>query len=515
MIQTMKTQTKNLQPLTTRHLEVLNPGWWSTENITLFNQPFTLDKYPFMVELYNMAHHPDIVVKKAAQLAFTTYGINTTLWFIKNPLLIGNAIYIFPTEGQVYDFTNARLNPIIEDSPAFSNSDQAKVDNMGLKRFGNGKVIYFRGAKSDTKLVEMPANWQVLDEVDKYDNPDIVSLVKERASGFSQKYFKYLSNPTFPDIGIDALYNDSTMAEYYLKCDACGKEQSLHWDKNIDINDPERGVFCKYCGAPMDRLARGRWIHHKKLKRLGYTLNQLYSPTVTPQEMIEAFKRCRGEYDMQVFYNMKLGLAYTPKGGKLTDDDLNKATQKDRERGEYSGTLFGGVDVGSFLDWVIIDKDGKVIDWGRAKDPAEVIRKFKEYGVFSFVIDALPETRMSIEICTALPARGSICYFTEKDNEQESDDGEYNILNRNRSLWIDRAFHSIRIAEITFPREIIQDTHFREHMKNLIRVVKEAKDDKDKTITFVRNGKPDHLMLALVYAFIAKERFTDVGVDWV
>ena len=494
-------------------LQTADAAYWTTENVMINNRPFSFEKYPFMVELYRMATHRKIVVRKAAQLAFTTYGINTTLWFIKNTLLMGNGLYIFPTEGQVYDFTNARLDPLIDESPAFSGEDRAKVDNKGLKRFSDNRVLYFRGAKSTTKLVEMPANWQVLDEVDKFENTDIISFVAERASGFEHKYFKYLSNPTFSDVGIDRMFNDSTMAEWHITCDECGLEQILDFFDNLDHDDPDRGVFCSGCFKPIDRLKNGRWIHQVKSDTLGYTLSQLYSPTVTPKEMITAWKKCRGEADKQTFYNMKLGKPYDAKGGKLTDEEINNIIDKSRTRGEYEKTLFGGADVGAMIDWVIIDKDKNVIDWGSAKTKDEVSRIFEEYGVSGFVIDAMPETRLSIDLCTDFPGKGAVCYYTTKDSDKRFED--YDQYNRNRSLWLDRMYHDLRVGNISFPIEMQQDERFRSHLKNLIKVVQEAKDGKDKIVKFLRYGKPDHLSHGLNYALIALDKYADLDIRWV
>lgn len=483
-----------------------SPAIWAIDNIKIDGLDFTLHDYPFLLELYLNAHLEEIVVRKAAQLGYTTWAIISTLWYLKNPLFHTNALYIFPTKELVYDFSSGRLDTIIKDSKAFSEDDAMEVDNKGLKKIGR-RNLYFRGTTSQAGLVEIPAPWQVLDEIDKFKIDGVVSLARKRAGGARAKFFKYLSNPTLPDTGIDHLYLNSSQGEWQNHCDHCNRWQTLDFFKNLDIDNPDRGVFCRWCKKPLNRLGPGRWLHKRDHHRKGYWVSQLNSPTVTPLELIREYLACQGEIDMMNFYNMGLGLPYVPKGGKLTEAELLRAISTEYQRGTRGeGEHFMGIDVGSHLDWVIIDSNDNIRDWGAVKNPDDISRLIQEWDIFFFVIDAQPESRLSMDLCREFPGRGAICYYKENKADKDLEDF-VKQFNRNREIELDHMYHAIRSRKHRFPEELKQDQDFKDHLCNLIKVTQEDSKGNNKIVKFMRYGKPDHKAHGLNYARIAKESF--------
>lgn len=474
---------------------------------------FDMSKYPFLKELYHdKVLEQEIIVRKAAQLGWTTWAILVTLWYLDNDTFDNNGLYIFPTRSTCFDFVGGRLDPIISRNELLS-AKNIDISNRMLKQIG-GRNLYFRGTESEAGLIELPASWIVMDEVDRFKTQGVVSLIKKRAAGAVDKYFKLLSNPTFPEVGIDALFNQSTQAEYFLKCEHCNEWQPLTLEDNVDLEHPEKGTHCRKCKKPIDRHSVGEWVHaYPEKDALGYTMSQLYSPTVTIAEIVKDFKNIKSESDRQTFFNMVLGLPYIPKGGKITDKEIARAINPDLERGDDGGRdTFMGIDVGTYLDWVVINAADQVVDWGRAQDQAELEERIAYYNPDRFVIDALPERRLSLDICDSFPDKGAVCFYTAQETDKEV--GDFTLqFNRIRDLRLDRMYHKVRSANIQLPPEVV-DSELANHLKNLIKVVTENNKG-DKVVQFLRYGKPDHLAHALNYALIAKSSFDPPSLSYV
>lgn len=499
--------------LTIQHLKALSlvsSGLWAFQNIPIDGARFDISDTPYLRELYDNALTHEVVARKAAQTRFTTWAIITTLWFLKNPLYNQNALYLFPTLSQVYDFSSGRLNPMLEDSPAFTGDEKAAVDNQGLKRFGK-RTLYMKGTESSKQLVEFPAAWQVFDEVDKFkehEEIDIIKLAKKRASGSKLKIFKYLSNPTYPDVGIDAMYLKSSMGEWQVPCNFCGKWQALDFFENVEYENINSGVFCKYCKKPIDRLAEGRWYHEDSNNPVkGYHVSQLSSPTVSVREMIAEWLAIEGELDKAVFYNMSLGLPYTPKGGKLTQEELRAIISSDLTKGDITGysDTFLGIDVGNMMDWALIGRDYSILDWGEARNIEEIYEIIETKNVTFFCIDAQPEGRLSKDLVAKYPNRGAYVYYKDSENTKEFDDGTYQF-NRNREVTLDRMYHRIRSKKARAPQEIKQ-SDLEKHLCNLVKVVQDKKIKQTKVVKFMRYNKPDHKAHGLNYAMMAADFF--------
>lgn len=501
-----------LLPTDAEKVQWHSPAMWATDNIVLDGKPFTFKDRPYLVQIYMTHLAEEVVVRKAAQMGFTVWANITNLWYLKNPLINENSLYVFPTFKKASDFSQARLKPLLTQSPAFR-FDNVDVDNVGLKRIA-GHNWYFRGAKNEDQITEMTAGLITVDEVDELENVEIITKIKKRASAAEFKSYRYLSTPTYPEIGIDALFMDSSQAEWYIKCDNCGKEQCLDFFKNIDLKHPEKGTICSKCKAPIDRLKNGRWIHKYNHKRLGYHISQLYAPTVSVEELVEEYNNIKGEISKQIFYNMALGLPYIPKGGKISEMEI-KAAGGNYNTGKLDGAndYFMGIDVGAELHWVVINQDYKVADYGTCVDFEELDHIIDEYNVFRFVIDALPETRKSKELARRFEGRGGICYYKATDSEKEIEDNMFQF-NRDREVTLDTVFAYLRSRKAQLPTEAVNDPVFIEHLTNLIRVT-ETNARGQKVIKYMDYGKPDHYAHAMNYAFIARDSYDPPKISFI
>lgn len=489
-----------------------SPAVWATDNIILDGQPFNFIDRHYLNEPYMVTSAEEMVVCKAAQTGFTIWGSVTTLWYLKHPKIFENALYVFPTSTKVNDFAQARLNTILQESPAFK-GDNIDVDNVRLKKIGK-KNLYFRGAKNEQQITEIPAGIITIDEVDEFPNLAIIAKIKERASGAEYKRFRYLSTPTFPDTGIHRMYEDSSKGQYFLKCGGCGLEQTMDFFKNINFEKPELGVFCRRCSKPMNRLAKGRWVHSQKHERLGYHINQIHSPTVSIKQLCKKYTDALkgGELEMQNFHNMALGMPYIPKGGNMNEAELMRAMSKYSMHEDISrGTHFMGIDVGKELHFTIINEESQMVWFGTVKDFEDLHFYIDKFDVFFFVIDALPETRKALELCETYGGRGAVCYYTNTHTDKDLD-GYVKQFGRQREVTLDKTLTAIRRRNMRLPIEVQQDQEFKDHFANLIRVI-EDKGEGKKVVKYVDFGKPDHYVHATNYAKIALDSYDPPSIE--
>jgi len=122
-----------------------------------------------------------------------------------------------------------------------------------------------------------------------------------------------ISTPTVPKYGIHKLYLTSTQEHFYFQCPCCSRWTELTWPDCVEIigesvNDPrckESFLKCKECKHKLEHadkplfLAGGQWkateSNVSPEESRGFYINQLYSSTVTPGELVTAYHRGLGD----------------------------------------------------------------------------------------------------------------------------------------------------------------------------------------------------------------------------
>lgn len=467
------------------------------------------------------ADHPAIVVKKGAQLGFTEAALNKTFYTID--ILNTSVLYVLPTSyPDASDFSTSRFDAALETSPHLK-SLFSDVSNVGHKRAGN-RNLYIRGSRSRSQLKSIPVGLVILDEVDEMVQRNI-PLAIERLSGQVEKQVLYISTPTIEDYGIDALYHDSTQDHFYFRCPSCNRYIELTYPDSLS---EDASLICSKCKAILphetksDWLSTGRWIPtftDRDVK--GYHINQLYSPTVSPADIASAAEKAAiNPIDEQEFFNSKLGITHTPKGGKITDTEINEVIggylQKDHAPTQRSFITMG-IDVGKWLHYEIdqwffpleahsIDINTlakcKVIAFGKVTDFESLDILFKDYRVIYAVIDANPEYRKALEFAQRFYGRIKLCYFgpeiTGKHIQINTD--EQHTIRVHRTSWMDLAFSRFKKPDrITLPRDI--DLEYRDQLREPTRIYE--RDADNNLVGKYISVKDDHYAFARVYAEIA------------
>lgn len=504
-----------------------------------FAGPYSWKFHPWVKEIHD-SWTPYTYVMKGAQLGLTEVAINRVLYTLDK--IQRNAIYVLPTTLNAGRFSKSRFVLALGLSPYIQRMF-TDINSINLKQTATN-TLHIIGAKGRHNLKNIDASELILDEIDEMDQEQ-VSLALERLSGNLIKHVFGLSTPSVPEHGIHKYFNTTTQDHFFFKCPCCNKSTELLWPDCVEIigeqhTDPrcqESFLKCKECGGRLEHkdkpefLSTGWWeatAPNANPDFRGFSINQLYSFTVTPGDLVVAhFKGFGDEWSAKEFYNSKLGLPFVGEGARVTEEMIVNSVRDhsiDALRPERSGRLITmGVDQGQttshvvVIEWFFTENPGKDISaaaigkvlWVgtfRADDWEYLDRLMTEWQVIYCVVDADP----SIHEAKAFARRhygyvGLTRYRRGKVAKEvviTDEDTGAPMYTVDRSNWLSSALGRFKTnpTRILLPRDISDE--FKIHIRNLVRTWK--KDEKTGEILAVYiNVGPDHFSHATTYAEIA------------
>ena len=472
------------------------------------------ERFPFQKELYNEAYNDqEAVVMKSTQVGVSAFGVRWALYHADIRGMTG--LYVFPTARDVWDFSTARINPVIDASPYLrSRQHPADPDNKGMKGIGRG-LVYFRGSESKRGLDSVDADHIVFDEYDTLVTANIPDA-ERRVTGSKYGLIRRVGVPTVPDYGIAGLYGASDQRVWRVKCGACGKWQDIDFEKNVDI---ERGIrVCAGvdCRKPLD-VAKGEWVANYPDRDVrGYHITRLIAPTASLTTIIAASKK-RAMYEQQVFHNKDLGLPFAPAEGRLSREALAAAqsigggyTMQPGYHGENLVTM--GVDVASARDLNVrisehlTDHKKRALWIGTVGSFDHLGLLMERYQVGMAAIDHLPDGRLSRAFAEKFPGRAYLVSYDGTQNPTDSRvlkvDEEMRHARVRRTEAIDAMAEMIRSQTTQLPADLPEG--YIEQMQALVRVQEEDALGR-RTVSYKRMGSADDYAHAEVYDLVATE----------
>ena len=227
----------------------------------LNGQPFSLDDYPHMRQIYNTPKK-NVVLMFSRQTAKSTSLANI---LITNSAMVPyfKTLYIAPTVDQTKVFSHDRVNPVIEGSPLIRDFyiNTSLVQNVFMKQFLNGSRMYLRYALlSADRIRGYSADMNLFDEVQDL-REDVIPVIQETMSRSEYKISWYCGTPKRTRGTLAGLWRRSNQCEYMLKCTPCNYWNSLDEDSIGDT-----GIICKKCGVDLDiKTSKGEWISNHSL----------------------------------------------------------------------------------------------------------------------------------------------------------------------------------------------------------------------------------------------------------
>ena len=512
---------------------------WAERHRVMPSGLWTFKHYPWLKDMHDSECEHNYGMK-SAQMGYTECVLNLVFYNIDTRGM--DCLYVLPAKTpDAKDFSAARFDPALELSPYLRNlfSD---VQNVGHKRAGTSN-LYIRGSKSRSGLKAIPTGFIVLDEVDEMAIENM-PLALERSAGQFKKQAWLISTPTTMKSGISTYYSTSTQEHFFFRCPCCSRMTELLFPQCLEIigersGDPrlkESFYKCKECNGKLNHLDKLTWWEHSEWvkgradsDKRGFHINQMYSPTIPPYNIAEAyFRSLRDPSAEQELYNSKLGLPHAVSGSQLTDADIAACMESGHKNGqlkEMGGLITMGIDVGKKFhyeidQWFLGDRVGgddhvnaecRLLEYGAVDHISEIDQKIEQWNVRTAVIDANPENRLSLAFCNRHYGRAKRCYYGNGVNGRTINywKEDEHAITVDRTSWLDSALGRIRGKMIYLPYDTSQE--WREHLKALIRVYRKDRDGNPIGRYDHEDNEPDHYAHARNYSEIALSVTLKVG----
>lgn len=281
----------------------------------------------------------DVAVMSSSQVGKTTIIMCGICYYIDYEP--ATQMMVMPTISDAEKFSKTRLSQVFAEIPEIAgkvaDSKSRSSGNTILLKCYPGGSISISGANSPSSLASDPRRIIWMDEVDRFPesagpegNP--VKLAEKRATSYWNKKHIKTSTPTIKGKSrIEDAYNEGSMEEWCVKCPECGEWQPYDFQR---VNFDTVTMTCKECGCLCGekqwKESEHKWIarHPERKKRRSFRLNELISPFVDWEEIIEGWNKAIKKYkkwhdpeDLKTFINTVLGETWDET--KYLDDALD------------------------------------------------------------------------------------------------------------------------------------------------------------------------------------------------
>lgn len=466
----------------------------------------TWANFPWLLAILN-DNSKKIVFQKASQMGVSTYCILWLFWIARQRLAPRGAIYWLPTKTAVNDFVASKVDTLVnENLEAIHMRIGQETNNLGLKFFF-GVPCYFRGLESKVGVKSISGDAAIYDEYDEAD-PAQIKQAEERLSASESRLERRLSIPTLPDYGINKDFELSDQCYFAFQCRACNNWNILEKYFPQCFQLDKQGQYyhaCEKCKGPLD-IRAGRWVKlNPRSDTRGYSITQLYSPFITPNQIMHEFHTTE---HLSHFYNHKIGLPYLAAEDKVTREQVLALCDRTMPmRFDSIASTFMGIDVGSKLHVVILlrGEKSRILFCGELDHFEEVDLLINKFNVREFVCDALPETRKARELVNRFKYKGWLCFYNDNMKGDYAWKEDERIVSVNRTESMDVGTLAIHRKSVILPQQTVIIEKFADQCSNTAKVVDENKVTGSKKYVYKKLG-PDHYRHAYNYAQIAASR---------
>lgn len=430
-----------------------------------------------------------------------------------------NVFHVLPNDQILQRYKHERVDRTIENTAEYKKFIIAGSNNVHLLQCKDAGTIAYVASGSASQFTEFAADDIVIDESDRCEQENL-AMAPERLSFSDDPAQLWVSNPTIVGYGIDEMFSNTDQMHWHIKC-SCGAVTTPDFFKHV-IRQVDDGQFmvidpdwqrpgdpahmvCDKCGRKWSKNETGVWIPlNPGAQRRGYRLSKLFTARTSIGELVQNYIEAeKDDTKMTRFYNADLGLAFTAPGAKITEDMLDDAVTdwKPGYRPD-NGVCVAGIDVGSHNHMVIGHitpgvPGVQIIDMQAVKTPEEVIDILHKYKVRCFVIDAMPETRMSIQIADR--AGGFRCFFSKGKKDTVSG----NVITTDRTAALDNVKAGLLSGGLRLPVNARSVPDFYAHMTASTRVFDENGNGGEGSYDWKEGSKADHFFLATAYMSMA------------
>lgn len=262
----------------------------------------------YLNPIYN-ADIPEMLLMTGRQVEKTT----TASTKIGNNVLLrpfSRSLYVAPLNEQVKVFSQTRLDKLFRYSQndlvrrRYISSDLA--NQVYQKEYLNGSEVFLRNCYEEADNIRgLSIDDISIDELQDINMGAIPVILETQSRSLRPRLFLTGTPKTFSNT-IQQKWEDSSQADWVIRCPACGKYQTM-WIESITPD----AYLClnARCRKPIDDLTRafGQWVHRypdKKLK--GFRITQMMIPNMEPGRIYTKVQN----YPVGKLYNEVFGHSY-------------------------------------------------------------------------------------------------------------------------------------------------------------------------------------------------------------
>lgn len=483
--------------------------------------PFTLEGTPYLVDVAKPKKK--MAVKKGAQVRVTTTKFLEQVHACIYGKYRQNVMYMMPTVKQVEALAKISFDPIIDNNPWLAK--KFTVNTAYVKTI-NGRSIYFVGAqpqkvggsntKDSSNLRSIPCDIVLRDEIDLMDE-DMVVLSKQRLRDSDLKYEVDFASPTYPNYGIDAIYNTTNQNKWQIKCRSCGKYTCLveSFPDSVLCVDGRWRRSCVHCKAEIF-VADGNWEpDYPEREETGYWIEGLLSPRADLAADMKRYHESDGTARAE-FMRSVLGIATVEAEHQLADTDIYDRCGKDLMRLSSSTETVMGVDIGD-PNYAVIGlrtgDDAYHILWmGTVDNFVQLHEIAKRMNVRMAVLDAQPDIHASRDFQKTEPYTVYRCYYSEQMPGSPKFDGKEGTVKCNRNEWCDKVYDIYASRKITLPSRNEGVAEYARQMTQTAKTLIVAPDTGIQKPRWIKLGA-DHAFHATLYFLLAASRTSPQRLD--
>jgi hypothetical protein len=371
----------------------------------LRGEKFSLVDYPQFKEMYASVYVPDTIFMCGRQIGKT---LNLSRSEILDMLFVPHMqlLYVAPLQSQTQRYSTLYLNEAIaschyasylQEEANTRLSDAKIIKSVHHQAFANGAGIQLTYAKTSSDRARgIFADRIDFDEIQDQ-LTDNIPIISESLTASNWGIRRFTGTAKTTDNTIEALWQDSAMCEWVMKCSGCN-----HWNfptvegKVLDMVQAD-GLHCVKCGKLLN-VRDGQFVpaFPDRMEAFrGYHIPQVVVPAIVenPQKW-DAIVRKMLKLPLPIIMQEIMGISCSIGARIITQADIDRQSTLDsverlqKRRKDYIFTV-GGVDWGiaehdSFTVHTILGvrPDGQMhVLWARrfsGFDPDEVLKEIAQ-----------------------------------------------------------------------------------------------------------------------------------------
>ena len=304
---------------------------------TLRGKPLTLSLHYQFAPLFNVVYPKQQMWMTGRQVGKTwQLGGSSSLRASFIPYY--DILHIEPRDEQRTRYHTTVLKPLIESSPIRNKLISAsQLSKVLLKQFRLGSFLYLGTAyvNADALRGISGCSQIIVDELADIDMEFIPVIREVMSASLRHGYSVYAGTPTTTDTTCGLLWQQSSQAQWIIKCPHCNKENIPNPQQDVFKMLGPDGLLCAKCGKSVDPCM-GSWVHSISDRILtfpGYHISQTIHPLHLIKDPISGQRQKWTDlmhkvntYSKVKLYNEVLGWPYDESINPITMKDLVNAT---------------------------------------------------------------------------------------------------------------------------------------------------------------------------------------------